>query len=83
MAAKTTYTCDLCRDELTPNGPLAGFALHYETLPRGWSLRVLVDKESNHHICAVCLSSIQQLPVTCGEGFSGCHGGTDCQFDHK
>ena len=84
MAVDRTYRCNLCNDVLhTHPGDGASrrpIGLHWQSWPKGWIEKPW--RETENHICARCLSSLQALPPRCGAGYE-CNGGPNCGSDHK
>ena len=87
MAVERTIRCDLCRDQLEtgvcvePSRRPVG--IHWQSWPAGatgWIEKPW--RETDRHICAICLSSLQAMPQRCGQGFQ-CDGGPRCPSDHK
>jgi hypothetical protein len=74
-----TFRCDLCRDSLRADDAEL-FGLYWNSHPKGWTEKA--PRETEHHICATCLSSLQALPRRCGQGYK-CTGGPNCGSDHK
>ena len=74
---KRQYFCDLCGSGVEMDGCLG---IRWER--GGTNLIEVPSYESEHHICFPCVSGIQALAITCGQGFK-CRGGTKCTSDHK
>lgn len=69
------YSCDLCHDKHDAR----------ELVGIKWSGQLIAESPSNqteHHLCHLCLSSLQVLPARCGQGYK-CKGGPTCDSDHK
>lgn len=79
MTIDRTYRCDLCNDLHTAH-ELFGIYWKCDERPAQW---VLVEpKGVEHHLCAKCISTIQNFKAICGQGFE-CTGGRRCSSDHK
>lgn len=84
MAVEKKYSCNLCGDKLStePMGDPSKkpIGLYWNSYPKGWVEKPY--RETETHICATCLSSLQAIPATCGAGYN-CTGGLNCSSDHK
>ena len=77
MAIERIFSCNLCGDKHKAD-ELVG--LHYETWPKRWIEKPARDTQN--HVCHMCLSSLQKFTPRCGEGYE-CTGGPNCGSDHK
>ena len=84
MAIEKKYSCNLCRDPLytEPGTPLLQrpIGIWWQSWPKGWQEKPWRETES--HLCANCIASIQAMQKRCGQGFE-CSGGLQCGSDHK
>lgn len=80
MAVRREYSCNVCKESIK-NDPFSGFGgIGLYWMSGGWTKKNWAEVEN--HICIKCLSSIQQIPKMCGQGFE-CTGGVKCSSDHK
>ena len=70
------YKCDLCSDTHNPHD-LVGIQFDARGV-----INKQVVRQVEHHLCSVCLSSLQKLPPICVHGIE-CTGGPHCTSDHK
>jgi hypothetical protein len=81
MTVERSYKCDLCGDRINLQAsPPEGIGIWWQSWPK-----LLISKparETEHHLCVPCVSSIQAMPAICGQGFD-CTGGPQCGSDHK
>lgn len=77
MTVKRQYECDLCGIVLEPRKLLG---IKWDSANE--ISHTTKSHDSEHHICFLCLSSLQMLTKVCGQGYP-CGGGPRCQGDHK
>lgn len=83
MAIDKQYFCNLCRVRLHP-GASIGFryrpiGIRYSA-HAGW--QEVPYPDTDVHLCATCISSIQAFEPRCGQGYK-CSGGSKCASSHK
>lgn len=83
---KKSMFCDLCKKAISDDMwcRLKVIGVDIESSTSVWHKLIESDPEkSSIHICHLCVSSIQDMKMVCGDGYRGCDGGVNCDVEHK